>query len=326
MAYNRRQTYVSNGPVTKSSSPMEKMKDTLTQRDRTFVGYHSFSCGNDVPIYEVTSIHALNQLIGYAKFINQSYGDVYYRGECKLHEGLLPSLFRRHVSTACAAPLNELINKICSDPKMRTSLKLESLDSTSASYKIEGLLQHYGIKTRFLDLVDNHWIALWMGLYKNQTYNQVLEYNHYVQREIPLVDFANGKSCTEDDLFQYILLIAIPGESDRKNTGIFISDNFAEIDLRQALPSTFLRPHAQHGLVVRKRPHNGASVNEYDIATNVVGILKIRIDRVKDWIGTGELLTQNNLFPAPAYDQGYDILLNRTDLFDDKTFKIARYI
>ena len=63
----------------------------------------------------------------------------------------------------------------------------------------------------------------------------------------------------------------------------------------------------------------------YDMSKNVVGIIKIRVDRVHDWIGSGELLTQNSLFPPAAYDYGYDILLTRTDLFDE-TFKIARYV
>ena len=31
-------------------------------------------------------------------------------------------------------------------------------------------------------------------------------------------------------------------------------------------------------------------------------------------------------FPAPAFDQGYDVLLSRTDLFDDTVNAIAKYI
>ena len=61
------------------------------------------------------------------------------------------------------------------------------------------------------------------------------------------------------------------------------------------------------------------------MATNVVGIIKIRIDRAKQWLGNGELLSQENLFPPPAFDNGYDVLLSRTDLFDNN-FTIARYI
>lgn len=318
--------YVSSKPKVKATTPIAIMKDSLSPYGCKILGRYVFKCGQDVPVYEVENVHALNQLIGYAKFINRSYGNVYYRGECKLHDSLLPSIFRGHNNTSViAAPLKALIEKVLNDENMVKQLKLDVSDKTSAMLKVEGVLQHYGIKTRFIDLVDNHWVALWMGLNRNIKYKQLLEYYHYVEREIPLIDFAEGKDCTEEDLFQYLLLLAIPGDNERINNGIYSSDDYYEIDLRQALPSTYLRPHAQHGLVVRKRPHDGDSVEKYDMATNVVGIIKIRIDRAKQWLGNGELLSQENLFPPPAFDNGYDVLLSRTDLFDNN-FTIARYI
>lgn len=312
--------------MVKAATPIAIMKDSLSPYGCKISGRHVFECGQDVPIYEVENVHALNQLIGYAKFINRSYGNVYYRGECKLHNSLLPSIFRGHTNTAViTTPLKTLIETVLQDEKMVNQLKLDVSDKTSAMLKIEGVLQHYGIKTRFIDLVDNHWVALWMGLNRNVKHKQLLEYFHYVEREIPLIDFAEGKACTEEDLFQYLLLLAIPGDNERINNGIYSSNDYYEIDLRQALPSTYLRPHAQHGLVVRKRPHDGDSVEKYDLATNIVGIIKIRIDRAKQWMGNGELLSQNNLFPPPAFDNGYDVLLSRTDLFNGN-FTIARYI
>ena len=80
---------------------------------------------------------------------------------------------------------------------------------------------------------------------------------------------------------------------------------------------------------LRQKVHNSdmsKGADAYDLAPAIVGIIKIRIDRVKEWIGTGELLTQNNLFPPPAYDYGYDLLLKRTDIFEDSDFNIARYV
>ena len=313
-------------PKVKRSTELTVIKSSLSPYGCNYCEDYTFSCGHIVPIYEVSSVHALNQIIGYAKFINKSFGDVYYRGECKLHDSLLPSLFRgRSNISAAAASLNGLIRKIINDDRMKKQLNLDISDENSCKLKVEGLLQHYGIKTRFVDVVDNHWVALWMGLNRIQSYKQIQNYYHYKEREIPLIDFIESAKCNETDLFQYILLIAVPGKSQRINNGIFVSDKFYEIDLRQALPSTYIRPHAQHGLVVRKHTQGGESLEDYDLASNVVGIIKIRIDRVKQWIGTGELLTQNNLFPPPAYDNGYDILLSRNDLFDDD-FNIARYI
>lgn len=321
---NVKKSYNNRKPIKKKITKSSVMASTLSVSGSKYCGNHKFENGHQVPIYEVTTVHALNQLIGYAKFMNRSFGDVYYRGECKLHNSLFPSLFRGKTSTSAACGLNQLITKISNDDKMKNQLKFDAKDSQSTKNTIEGMLQHYGIKTRFIDVVDNHWVALWMGLFKNQNYKQITHYNHYMQRNVPIIDFVNGKPCNEEDLFQYILLIGVPGNSERVNNGIFISDNFIEIDLRQALPSIFLRPHAQHGLVIKKKPHNG-TVCDYDMSDTVIGILKIRIDRTIQWIGNGQLLSQDNLFPAPAYDHGYDMLLSRTDIFNGE-YNIAKYI
>ena len=124
------------------------------------------------------------------------------------------------------------------------------------------------------------------------------------------------------------MLIAIPFSTKRSSSGIQISKDYYEVDLRQALPSTFLRPHAQHGIVLKRKVHTETTENSpdlYDIAPTVIGILKIRIDKVQEWMGSGELLTQNNLFPPPAYDYGYDLLLMRSDLFEESGYSITRY-
>ena len=137
-----------------------------------------------------------------------------------------------------------------------------------------------------------------------------------------------GDPLSDNLLFQYILLIAVPFSNNQPFSGIRTSSDYIEVDLRQALPSTFLRPHAQHGLVLRRKVHQPTSsdVDAYDMAPAVIGILKIRIDRVHEWMGNGELLSQNNLFPPPAYDYGYDLLLSRNDLFKGSDYSIARYV
>lgn len=60
-----------------------------------FVEEFTFSCGNKVPVFEIDNYHGLNQLLGHAKFNNRNYGNVYYRGECHLHNSLIPSLYRK---------------------------------------------------------------------------------------------------------------------------------------------------------------------------------------------------------------------------------------
>lgn len=307
-----------------------KLSRSLSINGTTLVGDYSFSCGNVVPIYEVDSVHAFNQLIGHAKFNNHAYGNVFYRGECKLHDSLKPSLYRNVKNVEKATHhISELIQKIVDDSHMRTQLKIDRQSYDITKCKVEGMLQHYGIPTRFVDVVDNHWIALWMGLNRIEKVKQFKQYFHYTERIVPLVEFANNQPIIDGDFFQYVLLIAVPFSNQQVLSGIQISNDYIEVDLRQALPSIFLRPHAQHGFVVRKKVHNQdycKGTDAYDIAPSVIGIIKIRIDRVREWIGTGELLTQNNLFPPPAYDFGYDLLLMRDDLFNQTGFSITRYV
>ena len=42
-----------------------------TAPDTKLVSEYTFECGNKVPIYDVTSMHGLNQLLGHAKFENR---------------------------------------------------------------------------------------------------------------------------------------------------------------------------------------------------------------------------------------------------------------
>ena len=75
------------------------------------------------------------------------------------------------------------------------------------------MLQHYGIPTRFIDVVDNHWIALWMGLNYIEHIKQVHTYYHYVERIVSVLDLTSDSK--EKDFYQYILLITIPFSSKK---------------------------------------------------------------------------------------------------------------
>lgn len=329
MSLSKRASSSPSPTAKKRVAIQSKLKKTLSIDGAEYKESFRFNCGNDVPVYEVSTVHALNQIIGYAKFNNQSYGNVYYRGEWRLHKSIKPSIFRDcKIIEKASDRLASIIKKISSDPQMQNEIKVKPYSKDDKS-KIEGLLQHYGIPTRFIDVVDNHWIALWMGLHKLEKQKRLNQFYHYSKRSIPLVEFAKGTPVSDELLFQYILLIAVPFAERNSCSGIRKSTNYLEVDLRQALPSIFLRPHAQHGLVIRRIVHtdtDGSSPDAYDIAPAVIGIIKIRIDRAREWLGDGSLLTQDNLFPPPAYDHGYDLLLSRSDLFEETDCTIARFV
>lgn len=294
---------------------------------------YEFKNGHKVPIYEVFSVYGFNRIVGYLKYLNRTYANVYSRGQCELYNSLIPSLYRDKLNLQIEdKKIDILVNRFINDNKLSQNLNLNVLDKERSRYRVEGVLQHYGATTSFLDVVDNHWVALWMGLNRYIVKEQIDKYAKYVERTIPIIEkisgnFDSSQNDWDKEIYQYVLLIAVPYSCGSSVDGINITNDIIEIDLRKSLPSTFLRPHAQHGLVIKKNVDlNFRKSEDYDLSTNVVAIIKIRIDRAKQWIGNGELLTQDNLIPPPGYDPGYDLLLSKYDIFSNSSLKITKYM
>lgn len=269
---------------------IERITDRLTAQipnELSIVGYWppNSKPENEVPIYHVSSSQAFNQVIGYAKFINSSNGTVLYRGQNKNYDSLLPSGTR---NGKISVP-DTTINAIRNDKHTTKFFGLNSPDINGweryQSILIESVLQHYGANTYCMDFVDNHWCALWFGLYKFVD-------NHYIKRV-----------AQNEKLYIYLYLADTNGACIR---GMYIGEDTYTVDLRKALPSTFSRPAAQHGWIVRK--HRREECNYDD---RVIGVLEIDVEDAAKWLGEGELLSQENFFPDFSHDQGYKVLLCR---------------
>ena len=85
----------------------------------TFYKFHDFISGNVVPIYNVFTIESMTQIIGYAKYKNSDYGTVLYRGECRLHDSIIPSIYRYNDGSANTNMyyLNMCLRKAINDPE-----------------------------------------------------------------------------------------------------------------------------------------------------------------------------------------------------------------
>lgn len=169
---------------------------------------------NGVPIYHVDTFHDFNRIVGYAKFINSSFGTVLYRGQTKDYGSLVPSGARKGKK-----PIFEsVIENICKDQLLYKFFQLN--DSNIDGWKeyqkviIESVIQHYGGNTFCMDFVDNHWCALWFGA------NQ-FESGHYYRR-------------TDDDgyLYIYLYLADTNGSSVR---GMYLGEDTYTVDLRKAM-------------------------------------------------------------------------------------------
>lgn len=319
----RAEKHTSRTWASKKYSPvkLENMTNPHIQK----VGIHKFENGEEAAIFDVADYRALNQIIGYAKFINTDYGDVFYRGEAHLHSTLLPSISRKASSWKYEEQLSNVIGSAIKDEKFSKFAKLRGFKGkNNTSLVAEAALQHYGYSTHFIDVVDNHWVALWFGLNSFRTMKNLKEYCFYERRVINPVEIIDPSPLLKNDIYQYLILIAVDNNMAPIERGIYFGNDVITIDLRSSLPSVFLRPHAQHGLVIRRNTHTPGE--SYDLSKNVIAIIRLRIDRVANWIGSGNLLSNENLFPAPAYDHGYEVLLQRNDLFVNKYHSIARYI
>jgi len=251
--------------------------------------------GIDIPVFEVNSFHILNQIVGYVKYKNRTEGNVYFRGQHKLYNNMVPALFRGCSKTSQMQNKHRLLTGYID--RCRKSVKMFSRFPEPAH---EPLLQHYGIKTRWLDLVDNLWVALWFGVNTWHTKELDREYYNVFER-----DHRNP-----EHEFLYLILMASDAVTELANQpGVYLGKSTHTIDLRKSCPSVFLRPHAQHALLIRKR--NLARIEDVDMSENIVGILRIRTENAKEWIGKTGLISPKNLFPPVNYDFGYGFLIEQ---------------
>ena len=151
------------------------------------------------------------------------------------------------------------------------------------------ILQHYGIRTPWLDLVDNLFIALWFASH-NRTYSEPFQY-------IP-------KSIGE---FGWIYFLRLEDPMDRdsiiKNKGVVVGENSKWVDLRSYQTSLSLRAHTQHGIFASR----SNSVNfSYDLGDLVVAAVKFPV--TQDFISLLDEFvpfSSSYMFPSSDYDNTY---------------------
>jgi hypothetical protein len=116
-----------------------------------------------------------------------------------------------------------------------------------------------------------------------------------------------------DKTYLYLVLSDATSKHS-KIPGYFTGKDTEIVDLRVAAPSVFLRPHNQHAILMKKRNVNHPE--KADMSSLVKLIIEINPTKVKEWIGSGRLLSVENIYPSPVNDQGYSILLQ--NLITDK--------
>ena len=268
--------------------------------------------GVEIPIFKITSFYLLTQFVGYAKYANRKNGDVFFRGQSSLYEdavickreerypgyqcSLTPSLFRKN--RVVGKVFSKLATKIANMEKENKHL------NGMCNEKLYPLLQHYGIKTQWIDVVDNLWVALWFATHNFKSI--YLKSTQYIQ------------TIEKKDGYAFLFLILSDTNrcsEDNNEPGIYKGEYTTLVDLRKALPSFYLRPHAQHAYMIKK--NDFTKIDDYsDLLT---AIIAIPIEDAFSWIGKSGLLSVQSLFPSPYNDCGYQDLLRYVRLVKNPT-------
>jgi hypothetical protein len=264
--------------------------EKLSIRSSEFV----FEKDHDEGVLHVNDPHAFVQAAGYIKHIFGARREhVLFRGESSRHYTEAPGLFRnlrKHSGESSAIKaLNDVLRKARTENRI-----FEKMDVRIH----EPLLQHYGLKTTWLDVVDNIWVALWFACHTAHTAGQFGQFLHFERRAVS----------KELAGFAYIRLVAADAEPVIQAPAGMVTGAATElVDLRVAAPSFFLRPHAQHGLLMRMR--GDANRRPLDYSARIRGTIRISLHDALDWLGSGAMLGTHALFPPPYYDEGFNILL-----------------
>ena len=226
---------------------------------------------------------------------------VLLRGSCQNHPRAFPSLFREE-DRFCANPKDRWLAYKYVLRTLRTRLCGTRWDRD----QLGSILQHYGIKTPWLDVVQNLHTAIWFA-------------THTLAIDDPPRSFV--KPNTEE--FGWISLYVDSRPGRRQLT---------VVDLSGAHSSRHVRPHAQQGLsfAMQSDPTNAAAAAaaaaaadddddddddcvpaacDSDFNTHQVARVQIAA-RSKHWTLAGHLFSCQFLFPAPEHDSSLRQLLD----------------
>ena len=262
---------------------------------------------SDERVLVVESLPGLLQAYGYLKYLFPE-GGVFLRGQARWYANLDPSLYRQRrpggavVRRRRSKTLGDFIaesspwecqhaghSTIDCPERLRQQPRSNPgfVSAGTPRYAAEGLLQHYGIRTRWLDVVDNLWVALWFGCHDFVGQHP---YAHVVRR------------VSNADAEVYIAAFIVEGQLRERHPGLYIAAGAGRVlDLRKAVPSFYLRPHAQHAWLLRPRDDNPQHVTVVPI--------RVPLRAALDWLGDSLLLSAFGLFPPASVDIGYRKLL-----------------
>ena len=282
----------------------------------------------------VKTLPALFQAIGYAKYKNRDKCRIVYRGQTELYPKtdkkgnflFLPTALRKISRQTTIEQVRARIKK-----EIEAFQNLDAAGKNPGNYSaevIEAVLQQYGMPSTWIDAVDNIWIALWFACYQAKSTFRV-EVNetpdampsgknqNEAKRTRNFIHMVRRSPRAEKPSQRFAFILLLEGEElaskddskKEKEENNSPSENNKDennkvemIDLRKELASHYIRPHAQHGLLVRTQ-------NSENMASLIKGIIRIDLEDALEWLGEGRILLPESIISPPNYDTGFQWLL-----------------
>lgn len=253
-----------------------------------------------LPAVAVNSYQGLVRVLGYMKYSLKDKW-ILFRGQTRCYGSLQPGIYR--ASDDSPADLDRLFDRFLDE--YRDTIGFDPRPAHKVT--TEPLLQHYGVRTRWVDLVDSIPYALFFATRRLQRIVGRDDVYAYVESPEPhgviyLVDCGYEQELRPVSVVENGQPQDVPGIwaefEGRQATG------FQVCDLRRAKPSKALRPHAQHGWLCR--PEAG----EQDLWYRVVLRIVVPTSAARQWLGSGDCTSAAALFPSPEDDFNFHRLLD----------------
>lgn len=216
------------------------------------------------PRFLVTDQRAVATISGAVRYVlSKSKTTLFYRGQEQLWR-LVPSVYRYCSTRTEIKKASEWLDGVLDELK----LHFDPQDPFNDPALREALAQHYGLPTRWLDVVDHFQTAAWFAASSDKP------------------DRDTGQ---HDDSVGYVSLLAVPSDGTWARA----------IDLR-VKPSTWLRPHVQQAFAIsREQPEKELGLLEcLEVATFIVPRRTLRLwSNVDAW-------DQTIMFPNKHQDRG----------------------
>lgn len=191
------------------------------------------------------------------------------RGQTRHKAEMRPSLFRSKNDTHQVNQLLKAEQKVIEQVQARGLKRFIRPD-------LPALLQHYGVSTSWLDVVDNLFVSVWFA-------------THYYDKA------KNAYFPSDPQSEGWIYFISTHTSAGRLRF----------IDLRELHHHLSVRPHIQHGWSVTLND------KDWDDCSRGLGsfiVAAVTFRRESAWKLDSGMFTQNVLFPSPEYDNTLKVL------------------